>query len=181
MQFMVNLEVGSERCVLDGDATSEVMLVKMSGFSPRPGQRDLMVESMYEYGSRAGVWRVDIAHHWLRHHPLPRVRLGLIRHRSLDSLRSPFVSLGKSAAGEMPADTCIADALFASTREALRRARQEKSNNKDFAILNQMPFLFRVKDEVETYIWGHQAIVHVAKESVFGKTQAFAGSFVIDD
>ena len=58
MQFVVNYEEGGERNILHGDATSEAFLSDVLGAQPWPGQRHMNVESMYEYGSRAGFWRL---------------------------------------------------------------------------------------------------------------------------
>jgi allantoinase len=58
VQFVLNVEEGAESSVLEGDATSEAYLHELPGRPPRTGERDLSVEGMYEYGSRAGVWRV---------------------------------------------------------------------------------------------------------------------------
>src|SRR5262249_16116159 len=58
VQSLVNYEEGGERNILHGDATSEAFLSDVLGAKPWPGQRHMNVESMYEYGSRAGFWRV---------------------------------------------------------------------------------------------------------------------------
>ncbi len=58
VNFVVNLEEGGERCILHGDATSEVRLTDLALSSPRVGTRDLLVESAYDYGARVGIWRV---------------------------------------------------------------------------------------------------------------------------
>lgn len=58
LQFVLNIEEGSESSILNGDAGSEAYLHELPGRPPRAGERDLSVESMYEYGSRAGVWRI---------------------------------------------------------------------------------------------------------------------------
>ena len=58
VQFVVNYEEGGERSILHGDATSEAFLSDVLGAVPWPGQRHMNVESMYEYGSRAGFWRL---------------------------------------------------------------------------------------------------------------------------
>ncbi|MFZ6049714.1 allantoinase PuuE [Pseudomonas sp. CR3202] len=58
VQFVLNIEEGAESCVLNGDAQSEAYLHELPGRSPRVGERDLSVEGLYEYGSRAGVWRI---------------------------------------------------------------------------------------------------------------------------
>ncbi|MEE4465828.1 polysaccharide deacetylase family protein, partial [Azotobacter chroococcum] len=46
------------RCILHGDQESEAFLSEMVAAQPLPGVRNLCMESLYEYGSRAGVWRL---------------------------------------------------------------------------------------------------------------------------
>jgi chitin deacetylase len=58
VQFVVNYEEGGENSVLHGDDASEAFLSDVLGAQPWPGQRHMNVESMYEYGSRAGFWRL---------------------------------------------------------------------------------------------------------------------------
>jgi len=58
VQFVLNVEEGAESSVLNGDTRSEAYLHELPGRPARENQRDLSVESMYEYGSRAGVWRI---------------------------------------------------------------------------------------------------------------------------
>lgn len=58
LQFVINIEEGAESCLLNGDARSESYLHELPGRPARENARDLSVESMYEYGSRAGVWRI---------------------------------------------------------------------------------------------------------------------------
>ncbi len=58
LQFVLNYEEGGENCILHGDAASEAFLSDVLGAQPWPGQRHMNVESMYEYGSRAGFWRI---------------------------------------------------------------------------------------------------------------------------
>jgi putative urate catabolism protein len=53
----LNYEEGAENCVLDGDAASEVFLSEIVGAQAFP-MRHMSMESLYEYGSRAGLWRV---------------------------------------------------------------------------------------------------------------------------
>ena len=57
LQFVLNYEEGAERSVLDGDPHAEVFLSEIAGAQPYPA-RHMSMESLYEYGSRAGVWRV---------------------------------------------------------------------------------------------------------------------------
>ena len=58
VQFVVNYEEGAENCVLHGDPASEAFLSEIVGAIPWPGQRHPSMESIYEYGSRVGVWRL---------------------------------------------------------------------------------------------------------------------------
>jgi putative urate catabolism protein len=58
VQFVVNFEEGGERSILHGDETSEAFLSEVLGAVPWPGQRHMNVESMFEYGSRSGFWRL---------------------------------------------------------------------------------------------------------------------------
>lgn len=57
LQFVLNYEEGAENNVLDGDGYSEVFLSEMTPAEPFPN-RHMSMESLYEYGSRAGVWRI---------------------------------------------------------------------------------------------------------------------------
>jgi putative urate catabolism protein len=58
VQFVLNYEEGAENCVLHGDLGSESLLTEFGFAQSRVGERYLPVESMYEYGSRVGFWRV---------------------------------------------------------------------------------------------------------------------------
>lgn len=58
VQIVMNYEEGSEYAIGDGDPASELYLTEVPGARLGPGQRDLIVESVYEYGSRAGFWRL---------------------------------------------------------------------------------------------------------------------------
>ena len=58
VQFVLNYEEGGENCILHGDTASEAFLVDVLGAAPWAGQRHANVESMYEYGARAGFWRL---------------------------------------------------------------------------------------------------------------------------
>lgn len=58
VQFVLNIEAGAERTILNDDEESESYLHELPGRPARKGERDLSVEGMYEYGSRAGVWRI---------------------------------------------------------------------------------------------------------------------------
>ena len=58
VQFVLNYEEGGENCVLHGDAASEAFLSEIVGAAQWPGQRHWNMESIYEYGARAGFWRL---------------------------------------------------------------------------------------------------------------------------
>jgi len=58
VQFVINYEEGGENCVLHGDQASEAFLSEIVGASPFMGLRHMSMESCYEYGSRAGFWRL---------------------------------------------------------------------------------------------------------------------------
>jgi allantoinase len=58
VQFVINYEEGGENCVLHGDAASEAFLSEIVGAAQWPDQRHWNMESIYEYGSRAGFWRL---------------------------------------------------------------------------------------------------------------------------
>ena len=58
VQFVLNYEEGAENSVLHGDGASETFLSEIVGATPYAGARHMSMESLYEYGSRAGVWRL---------------------------------------------------------------------------------------------------------------------------
>ena len=58
LQFVINYEEGGETCILHGDNASETFLSEIIGAEPVKGMRHMNMESMYEYGSRAGFWRL---------------------------------------------------------------------------------------------------------------------------
>ncbi len=58
LQFVINYEEGAENCVLHGDSTSEAFLSEIVGAQPLLNQRHMNMESIYEYGARAGFWRL---------------------------------------------------------------------------------------------------------------------------
>jgi len=58
VQLVLNYEEGGENSVLHGDAGAETFLSEIINAAPVPGARHMSMESIYEYGSRAGVWRL---------------------------------------------------------------------------------------------------------------------------
>jgi putative urate catabolism protein len=58
LQFVINYEEGGECCILHGDEASEMFLSEIVGATAYAGQRHMNMESLYEYGARAGFWRL---------------------------------------------------------------------------------------------------------------------------
>lgn len=58
VQFVINYEEGGENCILHGDSGSEAFLSEIVGAQSFAGVRHISMESIYEYGSRAGFWRL---------------------------------------------------------------------------------------------------------------------------
>src|SRR6056300_567188 len=58
VQLVLNYEEGGENNILHGDAASEAFLSEIVGAAAWPGQRHWNMESIYEYGARAGFWRL---------------------------------------------------------------------------------------------------------------------------
>ncbi|HEV3009868.1 MAG TPA: allantoinase, partial [Burkholderiales bacterium] len=58
LQFVLNYEEGGENSILHGDKASEAFLSEIVGAQPIEGARHMSMETLYEYGSRAGVWRL---------------------------------------------------------------------------------------------------------------------------
>lgn len=61
LQFVINYEEGGENCILNGDSASEAFLSEIIGAQALEGVRHMSMESIYEYGSRAGFWRLHRA------------------------------------------------------------------------------------------------------------------------
>ena len=95
VQFVLNYEEGGESCVLHGDKASEQFLSEIIGALAYPA-RHLSIESIYEYGSRAGVWRI-LREFERRRLPLTifGVAMALERNREVTSA---FVELGHEIA-----------------------------------------------------------------------------------
>jgi len=68
LSFVLNYEEGAERTMMEGDGESESFLHEVVGAPPTVGRRNLNTESMFEYGSRAGFWRI---HRIFTSHGLP--------------------------------------------------------------------------------------------------------------
>lgn len=95
VQFVLNYEEGSENCVLHGDAGSEQFLSEMFNPASYP-ERHLTMESIYEYGSRVGVWRI-LREFEKRGLPLTVFGVGMALQRHPE-LTAAFVELGHEIA-----------------------------------------------------------------------------------
>lgn len=95
VQFVLNYEEGGENCVLHGDAGSEQFLSEIIGAASFPA-RHLSMESIYEYGSRAGVWRI-LNEFERRGLPLTIFAVGMALERNPEVARA-FVELGHEIA-----------------------------------------------------------------------------------
>src|ERR1700752_1217149 len=91
VQFVLNYEEGGENCVLHGDRGSEQFLSEIIGAPSFPA-RHLSMESIYEYGSRAGVWRI-LREFERRRRPLTVFGVGMAIDRHPELSRA-FVELG---------------------------------------------------------------------------------------
>ena len=74
VQFVINYEEGGENCILHGDPASETFLSEIIGAPPFAGARHMSMESIYEYGSRAGFWRL---HRLFTSHNIPVTIFGV--------------------------------------------------------------------------------------------------------
>lgn len=92
ISLVLNYEEGGENSVLHGDAASEAFLSDIAGAQPWPGMRHWNMESIYDYGARAGFWRV---HRILTERGLPATVYGV----ATALARSPEQVAAMQAAG----------------------------------------------------------------------------------
>jgi putative urate catabolism protein len=95
VQFVLNYEEGGENCVLHGDPASEQFLSEMINATAYP-DRHMSMESLYEYGSRAGVWRI-LREFERRGLPLTIFGVGMALERHPEAAQA-FVELGHEIA-----------------------------------------------------------------------------------
>ncbi len=91
VQFVINYEEGGERSILHGDGESEAFLSEMVGAQPIAHARHMAMESLYEYGSRAGFWRL---HRLFTEFRLPVTVFGvaMAMERNLDAVEAMLVA-----------------------------------------------------------------------------------------
>src|SRR6266481_721804 len=92
LQFVVNYEEGAENCVLHGDPASESFLSETVGAQALPGVRNMNMESVYEFGSRVGFWRL---HRLFSSRDLPVTVFGV----AMALARNPAAVAAMKAAG----------------------------------------------------------------------------------
>jgi len=92
VQFVINYEEGAENCVLHGDPASEAFLSEMIGAKAIDNQRHMNMESLYEYGARAGFWRL---HRMFSERELPLTVFGV----AMALERNPDAVAAMQAAG----------------------------------------------------------------------------------
>ncbi len=96
VQIVLNYEEGGENCTLHGDAASEAFLSEIVGAQALQGVRHMNMESIYEYGSRAGVWRL-LRLFEQRRIPMTIFAVGMAMERNPEAARA-FVQLGHEVA-----------------------------------------------------------------------------------
>ncbi len=96
LQIVVNYEEGAENAVLHGDPASETFLSDIIGAAPFEGRRHMSMESLYEYGSRAGFWRLMRLFEE-RGLPVTMFAVGMALERHPDAARA-MVALGHEVA-----------------------------------------------------------------------------------
>jgi len=96
LQIVVNYEEGGENAVLHGDAASETFLSEIIGAAAFEGRRHMSMESIYEYGSRAGFWRLMRLFEE-RQLPVTMFAVGMALERHPDAARA-MVELGHEIA-----------------------------------------------------------------------------------
>lgn len=119
VQFVLNYEEGGENSVLHGDAGSEQFLTEVFN-PPSFPDRHLSIESIYEYGSRAGVWRV-LREFERRGLPLTVFGVGMALERNREAAAA-FVELGHEIASHGWRWISYQEMDEASEREHLQRA-----------------------------------------------------------
>ncbi|MDX1506994.1 MAG: allantoinase PuuE [Woeseiaceae bacterium] len=92
VQFVINYEEGAENCVLHGDRASEAFLSEIVGAAAYEGARHMNMESIYEYGARAGFWRL---HRMFTERDLPVTVFGV----AMALERNPAIVAAMQAAG----------------------------------------------------------------------------------
>jgi putative urate catabolism protein len=132
VQFVVNYEEGSENCVLHGDDASEAFLSEIVGAVPLQTQRHMNMESIYEYGSRAGFWRL---HKLFTSRKLPVTVFGV----AMAMERNPAAVEAMKAADWEIASHGYRWIDYQGVEEALERAHLKKAVKLHESLTGQKP------------------------------------------
>src|SRR5260370_30780321 len=120
LQIVVNYEEGGENAILHGDPASEAFLSEIIGAAPLIGRRHMSMESIYEYGSRAGFWRLMRLFE-ARQVPVTMFAVGMALERNPEAARA-MVELGHEVASHGWRWIDYKDVPEAVEREHLQRA-----------------------------------------------------------
>ncbi len=120
VQFVINYEEGGENCVLHGDSASEAFLSEIVGAEAIEGARHMNMESLYEYGSRAGFWRL---HRLFTEHGMPVTVFGV----AMALERNPDAVAAMQAAGWEIASHGYRWVDYQHVDEATERAHMAKA------------------------------------------------------
>ncbi len=120
LQIVVNYEEGAENAVLHGDPASETFLSDIIGAAPFEGRRHMSMESLYEYGSRAGFWRLMRLFEE-RGLPVTMFAVGMALERHPDAARA-MVALGHEVASHGWRWINYDQIVEATERDHMRRA-----------------------------------------------------------
>ncbi len=132
VQFVINYEEGAENCVLHGDSESEAFLSEIVGASPIEDQRNMNMESLYEYGARAGFWRL---HRLFTDHGLPVTVFGV----AMALERNPDAVIAMRDAGWEIASHGYRWIDYQSVDEGTERAHLEKAIEIHARVTGQRP------------------------------------------
>lgn len=132
VQFVINYEEGAESCVLHGDAASEAFLSEIVGAAPVENQRNMNMESLYEYGARAGFWRL---HRLFSGRDLPVTAFGV----AMALERNPEVVVAMQKAGWEIASHGYRWIDYQSIDEATERAHLEQAIEIHTRVTGQRP------------------------------------------
>ncbi|HXQ53008.1 MAG TPA: allantoinase PuuE [Stellaceae bacterium] len=120
LQIVLNYEEGAENSILHGDPASETFLSDIVGAVPFKGQRHMSMESLYEYGSRAGFWRLMRLFEE-RRIPITLFAVGMALERNPEAARA-MVELGHEVASHGWRWIDYRDVDEATERDHLQRA-----------------------------------------------------------
>ncbi len=135
LQFVLNYEEGAENCVLHGDKASEAFLSEIVGALPYAGARHMNMESLYEYGARAGFWRL---HRLFTQRDLPVTVFGV----AMALQRNPAAVDAMRAAGWEIASHGYRWIDYQDVDEATERAHLEKAVEIHTRVTGERPLGF---------------------------------------